>query len=411
MNGHANRISVVAIILFLAFSVLLSASGTAVAQTVPLFRLVEQRRIDSDETSPERSLSTVNGLTVLTDGSVVVFQGTDMLVRIYNAQGRFIRAVGGRGQGPGEYSSMNRTGGLGNTFWIFDFAASRITVTGGDGIVRSVRPINRNRPGVRYTFLSFLPGDRRLVSYLYAPLAAGRGQAAGAPSSTRDVDSTVYAVEDSAGRVLTRLYKFVPSDRQPIRVRVDTTERVIPQGLVGAVAFAAASDGSGFVLTIDSELWGGREGQVRILRGDTSGRVVSTTDISLPPVRVTDAYLDSVAAMMASSLTMVRGRATGTDAQRSTITNRIRDQMFAPAHFPVTPTLLLGSDGSLWLRPTYERDEWTVMINNRPARRVRVPEDVTLRVVSADQVWGVRTNSSGVPSIVHYRLDPGSGSP
>lgn len=67
-------------------------------------RLVEDLRIGVLEGEPAYMFGTVSDLAVGRDHSLYVLDGTG--IRQYDRQGRFVRRIGGRGQGPGEYGRL-----------------------------------------------------------------------------------------------------------------------------------------------------------------------------------------------------------------------------------------------------------------------------------------------------------------
>src|SRR5690349_7323920 len=50
----------------------------------------------------------IRGVIRLTDGGVAVANGASLQLRIFDAQGRFVSATGGRGTGPGQLLNMGQ---------------------------------------------------------------------------------------------------------------------------------------------------------------------------------------------------------------------------------------------------------------------------------------------------------------
>ncbi len=59
--------------------------------------------IGIDDGTPEQELDHVSGAMRLPDGHVVVANGKPLELRVYDATGRFVRGIGRRGDGPGEF--------------------------------------------------------------------------------------------------------------------------------------------------------------------------------------------------------------------------------------------------------------------------------------------------------------------
>ena len=69
-------------------------------------RLVEEVRIGTLDGADEYILGSVDGIAVGRDGAMFVADGQVPVIRMYDARGKFVRNVGRKGQGPGEYESL-----------------------------------------------------------------------------------------------------------------------------------------------------------------------------------------------------------------------------------------------------------------------------------------------------------------
>jgi hypothetical protein len=77
----------------------------------------------------EYQFEEIAGLVPLSGGRWAVADGGASEIRVYDAAGRFIRAAGRPGDGPGEYRRLTAIGaGPGDTLWVYDFGARRFTV-------------------------------------------------------------------------------------------------------------------------------------------------------------------------------------------------------------------------------------------------------------------------------------------
>lgn len=66
------------------------------------WRLERAHTIAPDESAPGEILDP-RDIAIADDGSVLLYDDGDDVVRVYNAQGDFVRGIGRRGQGPGEF--------------------------------------------------------------------------------------------------------------------------------------------------------------------------------------------------------------------------------------------------------------------------------------------------------------------
>jgi hypothetical protein len=83
---------------------------------------------------PAYTFSRIHDLAVTQDGSLVVSDRSTPELRVYDATGMYLRTVGGRGDGPGEFASSPAVAGLvGDTLFAHDPMASRVTTFTLDG--------------------------------------------------------------------------------------------------------------------------------------------------------------------------------------------------------------------------------------------------------------------------------------
>ena len=76
----------------------------------------------------------VRGMARLSDGSVAVIDRRDQRVRIFSEGGEFLRSMGRRGEGPGEFRNPWFMWALpGDTLWVGDYRPQRFNVFSRDG--------------------------------------------------------------------------------------------------------------------------------------------------------------------------------------------------------------------------------------------------------------------------------------
>ena len=80
---------------------------------------------------PSHEFFRVRGLTQRPDGALVLGNRGAQEIRLYSPEGEFLGAMGGRGQGPGEFSNLQRLKLVGDTVVVLDYDG-RVTVVGPD---------------------------------------------------------------------------------------------------------------------------------------------------------------------------------------------------------------------------------------------------------------------------------------
>ncbi len=385
-------------------------SGTAQQQQLPpLFDLVEDLRIVSNDAVPQMSLTQVTGLTVLADGSIVTAHSSEFLIRVFNPNGRLALAFGRRGEGPGELQSIMRLGSVGDSIWADDFRSRNFHVFSRSGqfvgdVPYPPRAQTASRgagPSTSRFIVGLLTGRRTLEYESHRRAAAYAGGIGVA-------DSTLFFVKDAVRGTETRILRTGLSEHPSIRITglLNTT---IGQPLDGRVDAFVAPGGGSFVLASDPATWGGQPGQLRLTELGTNATVNNRT-VSLPPIRVTRTFADSFARAVVGmhenrpSPSQPSPRPALTPAEVATFTQEVRSKLFLPEYIPVNKQTMLGRDGTVWMNYRTDGESWTVLADGRMAMRVRVPTGLWVRQVSRDHVWGTITDADGLPIILRYRV-------
>lgn len=85
-------------------------------------------------------LSGVAGAALLDDGGIVVGDRASGTLRVFDARGRFIREMGGVGEGPGEFGYLSFLALNGDTLTVYDSSLTRLTRFTLDGRLVSTTP-------------------------------------------------------------------------------------------------------------------------------------------------------------------------------------------------------------------------------------------------------------------------------
>ncbi|MYF61369.1 MAG: hypothetical protein F4179_06805 [Gammaproteobacteria bacterium] len=98
-----------------------------------LWRLDPQPLLDLtlSGSGPSHEFFRVRGVTQRPDGALVLANRGAQEIRLYSSEGEFLGAMGGRGQGPGEFSNLQRLKLVGDTLVVLDYDG-RVTVVGPD---------------------------------------------------------------------------------------------------------------------------------------------------------------------------------------------------------------------------------------------------------------------------------------
>ena len=150
------------------------SQGDAVRQTAPSPESWELSgnpvvEIGVREGEDEYQLHRVRGSVRLEDGRLVVLNAGSQQLRYYDSAGRFLGAVGGRGEGPGEFRSpagLRRTEDGGLQVW--DGGLMRVSVFEADGTLRGSSTLLASRE-------EMFPGDDWILgqNWIVSPVPPG----------------------------------------------------------------------------------------------------------------------------------------------------------------------------------------------------------------------------------------------
>lgn len=329
-------------------------------------------------------------------GRLLAVPGNDPRVRVLDRDGGFVRYIGNRGTGPGEFSYLYRTGFAGDTLWIQDMFAARTSYFDSAGVhIRTDARTGQPEMGSGYARKMPLAGGRQLVVGPPGEAAAGERAmmaiALGPPDGTRAdtlasvLESTTMEIEgvgSFAHRLVAAppLYERFPDGRGVAVVdwAIDLPNRV-------------------------SVRWHGLDGRLA---------AESTLDFDLReiPDDVREAYIEEGIAMFrrtAETLPETVGRQVPSNLRAAVIRGSI-----IPDYHPPIASLFVTHERRVWLRlPASGDDEegtdWVVVgPDGAPEFRITAPAGVTFWAAQGNRVWGTGKTEMDIPYIVLYELGP-----
>jgi hypothetical protein len=358
---------------------------------------VEELRIGSPD-DPELAFTWFRDLEVGPDGTIYTVHPQENAIRVHDSNGAFLQTIGRPGEGPGEFKSVGPLGMLGDTLWVLDYGTYRFSffdlagnllgsrripvVLGETPDERPPRPIGLLSDGSIY-------GSPPAWSHL---VASGeittdvilRLDSAGAVRDTiasYSVENSSWEISDPDNPRSPRSYTRQPfSDTELVRV-----SRHAP--LVVRVERAVPADPGSATYRVTA----------RIFEGDT----VFSRAIGYTPISLSDALVDSV----------VRARSArfpGATAERAALW--ARQSLYVPEFHPPVSDVVVGRDGSVWLRGAdlgTSTVEWRVLSpDGEPLGFVRLPVDLRIMLADRNRAWGTERDELDVPYIVRYRIVP-----
>jgi hypothetical protein len=341
----------------------------------------------------EADLVPIEWVGIAPSGRIALLQAQDHVVRFFTGDGSFLGAVGGEGDGPGEFRSPARGGWRADTLWVSDTRLGRVTFIAPSlevvGTAMAPRAFSQLTDSAAATFAADEPwavhhGDTMLVTALRM---TGSRLSTAAPSMhlLRVVGDSVLDVvaplpADEGGEIT------IPSGRGYFRFQVPFFARS---------DWAVSSDGRRVaILTTDTSDPTHPSFRVRIT--DAAGHALVNRTFPFEPDPIPPARMDSAIAASAAPRPELR-----TEMEREL-------RRLAPSIHAAAERVLLGEDGTVWigLRQTAGGRPWLMLApDGAPEGRIVLPANATLRVAERTRVWVTERDAFDVESVVRYRLD------
>ncbi|HYR12316.1 MAG TPA: hypothetical protein VEQ60_31300 [Longimicrobium sp.] len=369
-------------------------AGLAAQAEVPLWRVEPAARAGTGEGAG--ALTPISDLTVGRDGTLYVSQPQEHVVKIYRADGRYLRSLGREGEGPGEFAQPTTLGWRGDSLWVADPAQARISLFRPDGtFVRAITFSHASQVTEGRTNIpAYLLSDGSVLGWWQAPLQLlSQGRPVSSPMvrfTPRGEPINVMARRES---------------RNEFGEIVEGNSRTyFPQAFTDSPLEAVAPDGSGVVIVRrDAATRAGRT-TFHVRRMDASGRVTLSRNYSYVPIPLSSAAVDRALDEHESALGDTRIRT----PEAAVLRRELRRHLYRPRFLPPVTALVLGRDGTIWLR----REElgrpmawWHVLDpGGRIIGRAWVPARLSVRYADRTQLWGIEHDELGVPTLVRFRI-------
>jgi hypothetical protein len=374
------------------FMQILFAARLALQQqqgSIPAAVLREEMRIVSNESSIGTSLTAVSpGSLVHPDGRIFTLHMREAVVRVFDANGRFLQTFGRAGDGPGEFRMPFVMGMVGDSIWVFDAGRRHYDIFG---------------PDLAYKARFLMPRGANIPQFGLTAERSTLVQYGG--------DDTARIVIHNADSSRVRQVQFRPKQKEhrfqvqdpgiPMTVTDNGVSRsimslagprMIESPLQARDVVIMSLDGKDVFAVEPGETWGGSPGQFRVSRVSMStGQLAPPSVFALPARRITPGERDSIVDAAA--------RAT------ARIESQIRTGARLPEYYP--PFLSVGALGSgLLLLREYLRPQERLIVDvaSGTFTRVQLPEGLVPFAVTRTHVWGTLRDANDLPIVVRYRV-------
>lgn len=376
-----------------------SADAIPLDDFVPLTAHLDLR-VGSVE-GDEYAFTAFRALEVGPEGEMLTLHSREHLVRVFDRAGRLLRSFGSEGQGPAEFQRPMTMGQVGDTLWVFDLPT--------------------------YKFLQFSRGGEFLGSFavpftmrenlddVTRPRAAGLltdGTVHGAPPA--------WAQDVADGSTTHRFPVLLTRDGEvtdslpPVPIGRDMWAVVDPneprRASYAKQPFADGPlwsyvPGERTVVWVDRETPETREdAHFRLTKLSFSGDTVFSRKVGFDPIPVTEVELDSLLTERALSL----AEGTTFDLTEGRAREWADRTLYRPAYRSPAQELVVGRDGSIWVRMTSRTDSSSWLVFDRsgePGGRITLPTSFELMEADLSHVWGSERDELDVAYLLRFRIE------
>jgi len=369
----------------------LHAPAAAAQRGAPRWTAVRDLAIGGADAA--RPLSEVSDVAVGADGRIYVVQPAEQTVRVFAADGRFVRNVGRRGSGPGEFRSPRDAGWRGDTLVVADPYRVRASGFLADGRLAFTLPF----VGLGGFLPRALLADGRVLGS--TPLrsedvAGGR---------TRFEELRVTAREARGSVLFARLELRHHTAHVHLEPAGHPVDSYFAQPFSDADLYDVAPAGGG-VVVLSRPAPAEARGTFTVTRYEPNGRARRLATVRYIPETLRPSVVaDTVARYVAMFDAVPELHALGTGRLRAAVVRALH----VPPTVPAALAVLAGRDGTTWVLRgrSGAAARWMVFdANGRLLAVAELPPALALYAADRSHVWGVMVDADEVPSVLRYRL-------
>lgn len=352
---------------------------------------------------PEYAFQSVVALAMSPNGILHSLHRGEATIRQWSQEGRPAGVLGGKGEGPGEFNAPGSLGFFGDTLWVMDRRAYRVSYFNQDGtFLGSVTPrVDMSRDPENPN--ASVPRPSRPLRdgtvYGVAPAwsnAIARGQ----------LSEAKHVHMDAGGKHLGTVWvqPYRPSDI--LALLRETGGTFGRQPFADNPLFQISSEG--FLLVLDRRVFtGSGSPAIRLIKIAITGDTLLSKVLPYTPEPLSRIKINSATHAQAEGMFefMQRG---SPDLSLEKLEADLREATYSPDYMPAVRSMMTAQDGSIWLQrfsPAEEGLEWWVLDpDGQPLATATTPEGFRVLLVTQEAVWGIETDELDVNYIVGYDL-------
>ena len=374
-----------------------NASPTTVAGTVSGTPLVDI----GGGADAAGQLTYVVAAVRLRDGRLAIAEQGVKSIKIFDAKGAFVRAIGREGPGPGEFSSITRLELLpGDSLAAYDGLRATLTVFDTTGRIGRSERLTAGSGGLR---LEGQLGDGTMVLSRAYNMVFGR-------TSRLERDSITYVTVRRSTTAVDTIVRVAGTDIYMFAGEGFSSRREVPFGRQSGIAVARDR-----IYTGTADTW-------QVAAHAPDGRVLALYRVRHTPAPVTKPeiarYKREQLERRKNMRVQAAGGGGGPDIRSAMVAQEERalEQVPYPEFHAPYDSLVVGANDELWVRSEHpfagEPSTWTVLTREGAALgTVRLPAGMRLLQAGADFVVGLTKDEDDVEHVGVYPLRRAGGSP
>lgn len=340
------------------------------------------------------ALSPVFDVEVGPNGEMLVGQPAIGTISVFDSVGQFLRSVGRRGPGPGEFGVLGRMGWLADSLWIVDFG--RLQLFGPDLEFSRV---------VTFPLLRPPPGVARLIPGPIMADGSVLGIPAG-PDAGRPAPIVLLSEEGEITDTLAHVRQRDPFVR--VTVSDDTRPANITDPWIANPIWISEQNGAAILIVDGPVPEAAADASFRITRIGINGDTLLNRRVEYSPIQMTADLLDQTYSEIVARIGSSRS-----SVAETTIRRAVESAIPGPAFLPPVSGMVLGRDGTIWLRrEELRRDsvKWDVLDSAGGALgSLRLPASFSVMRAQRDRIWGIEVDSLDVPYVRVYEIRHAGG--
>jgi hypothetical protein len=340
-----------------------------------------------------------NAIAVRSDDRV--FVATDVGPRIveFDKEGKFIRTIGGPGEGPGEFRNALEIGFLGDSLWVYDPRLARVSIFSPTGEFAGIL-VSQDvllRLGTRFRVRGVLSDGRIVGSESFS-----RGPVGGEGVVPLVAVKVVSGPEGTVVDTLAQLF-----DRDPRWVlRLPSGQSVIAgSDLQQSAVWSVQGDGGGIAIAHQPQAMRAGSSHFTLETVDLAGESTLLLTVPFESIPLTRSLRQGIVSVFLERFERTIGAGVSTSALRSAIDESLQ----LPEILPPVSRLISGRDGTMWVEREFSvaqaGNRWDVFARDGTHVAVlTVPGRVTIGAVSRETAWGIKRDDLDVPSLCRFRV-------